>query len=238
MQLKANVGVSYTKEESDAKYITEHQSLVEYAKQVDVDNLTTKVTTNENAIAIINGNEATDGSISKSLKDAKIYTDSKIAEVNNVVNTKANSSDVYTKTEIDNKGYLTEHQDISDLENSITELNTTVNDIKFITKESDTVNVTMDKQTGDEYRTLSADVKLKTISGTENANIIKKDANGLYATVTFNYDKISNRITFNDGNGDKTFELNNFGILQDAIYESATKSIVLIIKKDDEVQLC
>ena len=231
---KANVGVSYTKEESDAKYITEHQSLVDYAKQVDVDNLTTKVTTNENAIAIINGNEATDGSISKSLKDAKIYTDSKIAEVNNVVNTKANSSDVYTKTEIDNKGYLTEHQDISDLENGITELNTTVNDIKFITKESDTVNVTMDKQTGDEYRTLSADVKLKTIAGTENANIIKKDANGLYATVSFNYDKISNRITFNDGNGDKTFELNNFGILQDAIYESATKSIVLIIKKDDE----
>ena len=158
----------------------------------------------------------------------------RIEEIDNLVNTKANSSDVYTKTEIDNKGYLTEHQDISGLENSITELNTTVNDIKFITRESDTVNVTMDKQTGDEYRTLSADVKLKTITGSENANIIKKDANGLYATVTFNYDKISNTITFNDGNGDKTFELNNFGILQDAFYESATKSIVLIIKKDDE----
>lgn len=158
----------------------------------------------------------------------------RIEEIDNLVNTKANSSDVYTKTEIDNKGYLTEHQDISGLENSITELNTTVNDIKFITRESDTVNVTMDKQTGDEYRTLSAEVKLKTITGTENANIIKKDANGLYATVTFNYDKISNTITFNDGNGDKTFELNNFGILQDAFYESATKSIVLIIKKDDE----
>ena len=158
----------------------------------------------------------------------------RIEEIDNLVNTKANSSDVYTKTEIDNKGYLTEHQDISGLENSITELNTTVNDIKFITRESDTVNVTMDKQTGDEYRTLSAEVKLKTITGSENANIIKKDANGLYATVTFNYDKISNTITFNDGNGDKTFELNNFGILQDAFYESATKSIVLIIKKDDE----
>lgn len=158
----------------------------------------------------------------------------RIEEIDNLVNTKANSSDVYTKTEIDNKGYLTEHQDISGLENSITELNTTVNDIKFITRESDTVNVTMDKQTGDEYRTLSAEVKLKTITGSENANIIKKDANGLYATVTFNYDKVSNTITFNDGNGDKTFELNNFGILQDAFYESATKSIVLIIKKDDE----
>ena len=189
---------------------------------------------NSDAIEILNANEAQDGSVKNAIKVSKEYTDTQISTLTEVVNTKANSSDVYTKTEIDNKGYLTEHQDISDLENDITELNTRVNDIKFITKESDTVNVTMDKQTGDEYRTLSADVKLKTIAGTENANIIKKDANGLYATVTFNYDKISNRITFNDGNGDKTFELNNFGILQDAIYESATKSIVLIIKKDDE----
>lgn len=189
---------------------------------------------NSDAIEILNANEAQDGSIKNAIKVSKEYTDTQISTLTEVVNTKANSSDVYTKTEIDNKGYLTEHQDISDLENDITELNTRVNDIKFITKESDTVNVTMDKQTGDEYRTLSADVKLKTIAGTENANIIKKDANGLYATVSFNYDKISNRITFNDGNGDKTFELNNFGILQDASYESPTKSIVLIIKKDDE----
>ena len=189
---------------------------------------------NSDAIEILNANEAQNGSVKNAIKVSKEYTDTQISTLTEVVNTKANSSDVYTKTEIDNKGYLTEHQDISGLENDITELNTRVNDIKFITKESDTVNVTMDKQTGDEYRTLSADVKLKTIAGTENANIIKKDANGLYATVSFNYDKISNRITFNDGNGDKTFELNNFGILQDAIYESATKSIVLIIKKDDE----
>ena len=189
---------------------------------------------NSDAIEILNANEAQDGSVKNAIKVSKEYADTQISTLTEVVNTKANSSDVYTKTEIDNKGYLTEHQDISGLENDITELNTRVNDIKFITKESDTVNVTMDKQTGDEYRTLSADVKLKTIAGTENANIIKKDANGLYATVSFNYDKISNRITFNDGNGDKTFELNNFGILQDAIYESATKSIVLIIKKDDE----
>ena len=254
---KANVGDSYTKEESDAKYITEHQSLVEYAKKTEVqtvdtkvETLTTKVNANESAITIINGNEATDGSIAKSLKDAKAYTDEKATELNSVVNTKANSSDVYTKTEIDNKGYITEHQDISGLATKeslqetdnkvaknaadIAELNSTVNDIKFVTKESDTVNLTMDKQTGEEYRTLTADVKLKTIPTTENANIIKKDGNGLYATVAFNYDRASNKITFNDGNGEKVFELNNFGILQEAFYESATKSIVLIIKKDDE----
>ena len=90
----------------------------------------------------------------------------------------------------------------------------------------------MVKETGAETRVLSSDVKLKTISG-QNANIIKSDANGLYATVTFNYDKATNKITFNDGNGEKMFELNNFGILQDAFYDSENKSIVLIVKKDD-----
>lgn len=119
-------------------------------------------------------------------------------------------------------------------DNKITEVNTAINDIKFVTQESDTVNITMDKQTGDEYRTLSANVKLKTIAGSENSNIIKKDNNGLYATVTFNYDKALNKITFNDGNGEKEFQLNNFGILQDAFYDSTIKSIVLVIKKDDE----
>lgn len=119
-------------------------------------------------------------------------------------------------------------------DNKIIEVNTAINDIKFVTQESDTVNITMDKQTGDEYRTLSANVKLKTIAGSENSNIIKKDNNGLYATVTFNYDKALNKITFNDGNGEKEFQLNNFGILQDAFYDSTIKSIVLVIKKDDE----
>lgn len=119
-------------------------------------------------------------------------------------------------------------------DNKIIEVNSAINDIKFVTQESDTVNITMDKQTGEEYRTLSANVKLKTIAGSENSNIIKKDNNGIYATVTFNYDKALNKITFNDGNGEKEFQLNNFGILQDAFYDSTIKSIVLVIKKDDE----
>lgn len=63
-------GASYTKEESDAKYLTEHQSLDSYAK---------------------------------------------IADVNAGLSKKANSDDVYTKSEIDAKGFLIEHQDISNL---------------------------------------------------------------------------------------------------------------------------
>lgn len=179
--------------------------------------------------------------------DAQVLAEKNRAEA--AEQTKANVADVYTKTEIDNKGYLTEHQDISNLAtiasvdavtevaadnaSAIQELSAEVDDMKFITNETDTVRMTMVKETGAETRVVSSDVKLKTLSG-ENANIIKSDANGLYATVTFNYDKATNKITFNDGNGNKVFELNNFGILQEAFYDSENKSIVLVVKKDDE----
>ena len=200
------------------------------------------IATNTSTIEVLNGNEATDGSVKNAIKVSKDYTDEQVAG-------KANAADVYTKDEIDNKGFLTEHQDISNLAtiasvdavtevaadnaSAIQELSGEVDDMKFITKETDTVRMTMVKETGAETRILSSDVKLKTLSG-ENANIIKSDANGLYATVTFNYDKATNKITFNDGNGNKVFELNNFGILQEAFYDSENKSIVLVVKKDDE----
>ena len=200
------------------------------------------IATNTSTIEVLNGNEATDGSVKNAIKVSKDYTDEQLAG-------KANAADVYTKDEIDNKGFLTEHQDISNLAtiasvdavtevaadnaSAIQELSAEVDDMKFITKETDTVRMTMVKETGAETRILSSDVKLKTLSG-ENANIIKGDANGLYATVTFNYDKATNKITFNDGNGNKVFELNNFGILQEAFYDSENKSIVLVVKKDDE----
>ena len=200
------------------------------------------IATNTSTIEVLNGNEATNGSVKNAIKVSKDYTDEQVAG-------KANAADVYTKDEIDNKGFLTEHQDISNLAtiasvdavtevaadnaSAIQELSAEVDDMKFITKETDTVRMTMVKETGAETRILSSDVKLKTLSG-ENANIIKGDANGLYATVTFNYDKATNKITFNDGNGNKVFELNNFGILQEAFYDSENKSIVLVVKKDDE----
>lgn len=200
------------------------------------------IATNTSTIEVLNSNEATDGSVKNAIKVSKDYTDEQVAG-------KANAADVYTKDEIDNKGFLTEHQDISNLAtiasvdavtevaadnaSAIQELSAEVDDMKFITKETDTVRMTMVKETGAETRILSSDVKLKTLSG-ENANIIKGDANGLYATVTFNYDKATNKITFNDGNGNKVFELNNFGILQEAFYDSENKSIVLVVKKDDE----
>ena len=109
LDTKANVGDSYTKAESDAKYLTEHQ---------DLSGLENRVAANENAITIINGNEAQTGSIKKALKDANEYTDQKVEIEKNareaVDALKANAADVYTKVEADNK-FLTEHQDISNL---------------------------------------------------------------------------------------------------------------------------
>ena len=116
--------------------------------------------------------------------------------------------------------------------NAIQELNAKVDDNKFVTTETDTVKMTMVKETDAETRVLSSEVKIKTIDG-EETNIIKSDSQGLYATVKFSYDKENNVITFNDGNGEKTFELNSVGIIEDAFYDSQSKSIVIIVKKDD-----
>ena len=158
---KAEVGSSYTKSESDAKYLTEHQDISALATKDEVKVVSDKLTVTDvnvadsaKAIEILNGNEATVGSVKKALADAKAYTDTKITEntytagegmslndkkfavkkadgsqkyleviadgvkivgIDEALATKANSADVYTIAQIDAKGYLTEHQDISGL---------------------------------------------------------------------------------------------------------------------------
>ena len=160
---------------------------------------------------------------------------------------KADATNVYTKTEIDNKHFVT---DVSNLatkselaesntkigtqEFNLTKLKQEVADMKFVTSETDTILVSMDKQVNSDHRTFKANVKLKTLTTSENANIIKSDNNGLYASVSLNYNPANNTLTFNDGNGDKELKLNNNGIVQDAFYETETKSIVLVIKKSDK----
>ena len=75
---KANAADVYTKTESDAKYITEHQDISGLATKVEVNEVAADVEANTNAISVINGNEAQVGSIKKALADAKVYTDDKI----------------------------------------------------------------------------------------------------------------------------------------------------------------
>ena len=103
---KAEVGVSYTKDESDAKYLTEHQSLDALATKealavtdTNVAALDVRVKTNEDSIAIVNGNEATNGSIKKSLADAKVYADNAVKDETD----RATAKEVELATEIATK---------------------------------------------------------------------------------------------------------------------------------------
>ena len=146
-----------------------------------------------------------EGEIADTLREAKAYTDEKLAA-------KANAEDVYTKTEIDNKGFLTEHQDISGLAE------------KFTLSETDTVRMTMTNA-----NVLSSDVKIKTLSGGET-NIIKSDGNGIFATVTLTYDAATNTLTFNDGNGSRQIQLTGATLLEGAEYDATNKLIILHVK--------
>ena len=208
-------------------------ALAQKANVTDINTINEKINT-------INGNEAVEGSIKNALKQAKDYTDEKVS-------VKANAADVYTKTEIDNKGYLTQHQDISNLAtkaslqetddkatqnaNNIAALTSEVNGMKFIAGETDTVR--MQKVQQNNETTLTSDVKIKTIPGVEDINIIKKDANGIYATVSLTYDTPTNTLTFNDGNGNKEIKLTGASLVEGADYDNVNKLIILHIKNGD-----
>ena len=67
----------------------------------------------------LSGIDKTTGSVKKYVDDAidaldiETYASAQsVTDLTEVVNKKANVTDVYTKTEIDNKGYLTEHQNL------------------------------------------------------------------------------------------------------------------------------
>ena len=300
LNAKANVNDVYTKEEADGKFLTEHQSLEDYARKSDVEEVSTKlaetysnVETNTKAIAVINGNEAEEGSVKKAIKDAKDYTDAKISEnkytagnglilsdkvfevkkadgsqkyleviadgvkvvgIDEALAEKANSSEVYTKTEIDNKGYITEHQDISNLatkeevnvidtkvekvsesvtteatraENAEKELDAKIAD--NYTKSSFTVNktntVNLSKTTNtDGSSSLEANVEVSTLNG----NLIKADQ-PLFASVDLSYDEGTNTLKFSSSALSETKEIKlSVGSIIDSInYDSSTEEIVI-----------
>lgn len=162
--------------------------------------------------------------------DAENANTAKIEELGTKTMTNLASTLTQSKEYTNAQVLAEKNERISDISNVVA----TINDIKFVTAESDSIRMTMDKQTGDDNRTLKSEVKIKTITASDTSNIIKSDANGIYATVSFKYDKASNKITFNDGNGEKEFELSNYGIIEDAYYDSQEKQIVLVIKQDDQ----
>ena len=91
---KANVGDSYTKTESDAKYLTEHQSLADYAKKSEIPAPYDDT--------VIKGRIATLEAIDHSQYLTEHQDISNLA-TKDEVSAKANSNDVYTKSEVDQK---------------------------------------------------------------------------------------------------------------------------------------
>ena len=115
----------YTKEESDAKYLTEHQSLTGLASETYV---------NEQIAALV-------GSAPKTLDTLEeiataLQDNATMEMVTNAISTKANVGDSYTKEESDAK-YLTEHQDITGKANVGDSYTKEESDAKYLTEHQD-----------------------------------------------------------------------------------------------------
>ena len=250
---------------TDAKAYTDTEVATENSRAVGVEN------TLSDAIAVINGNEAQEGSIKKALKDAKDYTDTAVAdektareaadiEINASIDQKANKSEVYTKSEIEGKGYLTS-TDIatlatkeevnaentravaaeSNLATDIAAANgniaTNTSNIADLQAEAARLNLIVD-----ETNTVKL-IKSKDNTGTElsanvkldatNTNIIKVSGNGIYADVEMSYSQATNKITFSNGLTTQEFELAGASLIEDGYYNSTTKQIVLITRLAD-----
>lgn len=180
--------------------------------------------------------------------------------IDNELSKKANISDVYTKEEIIEKGFLTNSDllnyalktdvdaeknramsaeqinanDINNLElktatleNNIANLQLEDKRLNLTETETNTVKINVNKQ--DNGTVIKADVKVKSDVG----NILKVDGNGLYSSVSLEYNKAENKLSLVI-NGTKTneYELSEHSLVQEGHYDSDSKSIVLTILKD------
>lgn len=154
---------------------------------------------------------------------------------------KANKTDADTKFTQVNERVNTNASAISNLEAHL-------HDADFTTSDTDTISMSLSEG----QRVLRSYLKIKN----SEANIIKNDANGIYANVTLEYVPETNKLIFNNGNDSKTFQLidnvsldyntstneliftngnhtdtyqlKDFKVLEDAFYDTEKQQIVLI----------
>lgn len=153
----------------------------------------------------------------------------------------ANKTDADTKFTQVNERVTTNASAISNLEAHL-------HDADFTTSDTDTISMNLSEG----QRVLRSYLKIKN----SEANIIKNDANGVYANVTLEYVPETNRLIFNNGNDSKTlqliddvsldyntstneliftngnhtdtYQLKDFKVLEDAFYDAENQQIVLI----------
>lgn len=187
------------------------------------------------------------------LTQAKEYADRGLEK-------KANSADVYTKEEIDKKGYLTTvdlsgyatKTDVADetsraqiaeklnadaidtLEDRATAIETNVS---LLQAEDRRLNIITSETNSIALTASKADggttLKADLKLNTTEDNIIKLDGNGVYSSVALNYNKAENSIALIvNGNEKSKFTLSEHSLVQGGHYDSVTQSIVLTIAKD------
>ena len=157
INIKANSEDVYTKGEADERFLTEHQSLENYATKVEV----------SNAIAEVVGGAPETLDTLKEIADA-LADNATMKDIADAITTKANVGDSYTKEESDAK-YLTEHQDISGKANAEDVYTKVEADERFLTEHQD---ISGKANVGDSYTKEESDAKYLTehqdISGKAN----------------------------------------------------------------------
>lgn len=151
------------------------------------------------------------------------------------------------KTEADTK-FAQVNERVTTNASAISNLEAHLHDADFTTSDTDTISMNLSEG----QRVLRSYLKIKNSEG----NIIKNDANGIYANVTLEYIPETNRLIFNNGNDSKTlqlvddvsldynastneliftngshtdsYQLKDFKVLDAAFYDAENQEIVLI----------
>lgn len=208
--------------------------------------------------------EAQDNAIATAATDATTKADNALTQAKEYADRglekKANSADVYTKEEIDKKGYLTTvdlsdyatKTDVADetsraqiaeklnadaidaLEDRATAIETNVG---LLQAEDRRLNIITSETNSITLTASKADggttLKADLKLNTTEDNIIKLDGNGVYSSVALNYNKAENSIALIvNGNEKSKFTLSEHSLVQEGHYDSVTQSIVLTIAKD------
>lgn len=208
---------------------------------------------NAKSEAISAASEDATNKADNALTQAKEYADRGLEK-------KANSADVYTKEEIDKKGYLTSvdlsnyatKTDVADetsraqiaeklnadaidaLEDRASTIET---NIGLLRAEDRRLNIITSETNSIALTTSKADggttLKADLKLNTTEDNIIKLDGNGVYSSIALNYNKAENSIALIvNGNEKSKFTLSEHSLVQGGYYDSVTQSIVLTIVKD------
>lgn len=98
-----------------------------------------------------------------------------------------------------------------------------------------TPTITTKAKKTDDGTLISSDVNIKSDSN----NIIKSDIGGIYANVSLEYDKATNKLTLITTNGSKEISLSLHSLVEDAYYDTDTNSIILLVSIDtpDGIQI-